>query len=126
MHDRSPSALRTSLRGRFDDALCCEFIATVDEWRGARRRVIAFHDATGILDYDVLARDKVSAWLRSAGLSFDGIHVLVDRIGPAWGLNVVAMLTGAKIIPYRSREDFDAAWKQHGALARSGTFTSHG
>lgn len=124
--ERTPTALRTSLRGRFDDSLCNQYIAAVDDWRGSRRRVIGFHDATGISDYDVHARDKVSAWLRTAAPAFEGIHVLVGGIGPAWGLNVVAMVTGVKIIPYRSPDDFEAAWRQYGEVTRSGALTPIG
>lgn len=120
---RTPTTLRTTLRGRFDERLCDQYIAALDDWRGSRRRVVSFSDCTGITDYDVTARDKVSAWLRTTGPAFDGIHVLVEQLGPAWGLNIVAMVTGMKIFPYRSRDEFEASWEHHDAMARADAFT---
>lgn len=106
------SVVRTRVSGYFDEALCDEFISVVDQARVDRAGLSAFHDVTGVDDYDVAARERVSEWARAHASAFEGIHVLVERRTIAWALKIVGIAGGVKIVAYHSLADFEAAYDQ--------------
>lgn len=108
--ERTPTLIRTRIAGRFDDRLCAEFISLMEGWRGARNSVVAFHDAVGVVDYDVAARERVSRWSREQHMHFESIHMLVERRLVAWGINIISTVSGANITTYHSLEAFEAAY----------------
>lgn len=116
--ERSPSLIRTRIAGRFDDRLCTEFIAIIESWRGTRNGVVAFHDATAVVDYDVAARERVSRWSREQHSHFESIHMLVERRLVAWGINIISMVSGANITTYHSSESFENAYARYSRGAR--------
>jgi hypothetical protein len=114
--ERSSRYLRTRLNGYFDDSLCGELIAAIDDWRAGRSGVHIFHDLRELEDYDVDARDRISKWCRHQVPFFDGVHVLVQRRTVAWGINIISAVSGLKMTSYHSASAFEDAF----ARCRSG------
>lgn len=112
MVENAPTWLRSKVVGHFDDALCREVIATVDYWRGSRTGLMVFSDVSGVDDYEVPARERISTWLRGSMHVFKEIHVLVNGRTIAWALKLVGMVSGANIIAHHSREAFEAAFER--------------
>jgi hypothetical protein len=106
---RTPSCLRTWLVGHLDVRLAVRFIALVDEWAANRTSLVAFHDCSRLDDYDVEARERISAWARVRVRQFDAVHLLVHGRTIAWGLQVISTIVGPKLIAHYERASFEAA-----------------
>lgn len=109
--NRSPTVLRSKCSGRFDDALCAQVIATVDDWRGTRTGLTAFSDVSEIDDYDVTARAGISEWLRRLMGAFETVHILVKGRTIAWAIKIVGIVSGANIVAYHSLDAFEEAYQ---------------
>lgn len=110
--ESAPGWLRSQVVGNFDDDLCQEVIAAVDQWRGSRTGLVAFSDVSRVEDYDVGARERISSWLRESKSAFAEVHVLVNGRTIAWALKLVGMVSGANVIAYHSREAFLNAFER--------------
>ncbi|HVH41271.1 MAG TPA: hypothetical protein VM925_02980 [Labilithrix sp.] len=108
----SPLCLRTRLAGRFDLALANEVMSTVDAWRGTRTGLETFHDCSLLEDYDVAARERVSAWSREHAAAFDAVHLLVHGRTIAWAIKLMVAVSGAKLVSYHSSAAFEAAFAE--------------
>jgi hypothetical protein len=106
---RSPTYLRTRLVDRFDTGLAERFICSLEDGMGNRSSLRAFHDCSQLEDYDVEARERVTAWSRSHLGRFDTIHLLVQGRSIAWGLRVISMVVGSKLVAHHDRAGFEAA-----------------
>jgi hypothetical protein len=106
---RSPSCLQTRLVGHFDRAMAERFIATLEDWMGARSSLLAFHDGERLEDYDVGARERVTAWSRTRIARFDAVHLLVQSRSVALGLRLISMVVGAKLVTHHDRAAFMTA-----------------
>jgi hypothetical protein len=107
--DSSPTYIVTCITGYFDEPRSAQFIKLLDEWRGQRTGLHAFHDVSGAEDYDVAARERVSQWSRTCLHAFDGVHVLVQGRTVAWGLKIISMVSGRNIVSHHARDAFEAA-----------------
>jgi hypothetical protein len=110
---RSPTYLRTRLVDRFDTGLAERFIGSLEDWMGNRSALRAFHDCSQLEDYDVEARERVTAWSRLHLRRFDAIHLLVQGRSIVWGLRVIAMVVGSKLVAHHDRAGFEAACAHH-------------
>lgn len=113
MIDTSSTWIRSRVSGRFDETICREIITTVDSWRGNRVGLTVFSDVSAVDDYDVGARELVSSWLRRLGNAFDQVHILVSGRTIAWAVKIVAVVSGANIVPYHAPEAFERAFRSH-------------
>lgn len=92
---------------------CAEaFVAAMDDWRGHRTGVTSFHDCSGLDDYDVEARERISAWSRAHSGAFDGVHLLVHGRTIAWGLQLLSTVSRANVTTYHSFDRFDSEFKR--------------
>lgn len=106
---RSPTHLRTRLVGHFDVRLADRLVAAVEHWAGERASLTAFHDCALLEDYDVDARERVTAWSRPRLARFDAVHLLVQSRVVAWGLSVIALALGPRLVAHHQRATFEAA-----------------
>lgn len=110
---RSPTYLRTRLVDRFDTGLAERFITSLEDWMADRSSLCAFHDCSQLEDYDVEARERVTAWSRSHLSRFETIHLLVQSRSVAWGLRLISMMLGSKLVSHHDRASFEAACARH-------------
>lgn len=106
---RTPLMIRTQIIGHFGLDMANDFMALLDDWAGTRTGLHSFHDCTQIDDYDVKARERLTAWSRAHIGQFAAVHMLVQRRTIAWGLQVMAVLVGAKLVVHHSRGAFEDA-----------------
>lgn len=112
---RSSTLIRTSINGYFDERVCNQFIELLDGWRGGRSGVSGFHDITGMDDYDIAARDKMSKYSRAQIPYFESVHMLVERRTVAWALDILIKVSGMRMTTYHSRAAFEAAYQRMAA-----------
>ena len=116
MVQRTPQVLRTRIVGHFDAGTARELLEVLDAWSAKRTHLTAFHDCSGLVDYDVDAREIVMRWSRANLTGFDAVHLLVESRVIDWVLRIIATVMAGKLVSHRTRLSFDAANARH--LAR--------
>ena len=76
-----------------------------------RKHLTAFHDGSGVVDYDVEAR--VMRWSRANVASFDAVHLLVESRIIDLLLKVIGAMVPGTLISHPTRFSFEAANARH-------------
>ena len=110
---RTPQYLRTRIVGHFDLAAARTLIAVLDDWSRNRKHLTAFHDCSGVVDYDVEAREVLMRWSRANVAGFDAVHLLVENPIIDLLLKVIGAIIPGTLISHRTRFSFEAANARH-------------
>ena len=78
-----------------------------------RKHLTAFHDCSGVVDYDVQARAPLMRWSRANVASFDAVHLPLESRIIDLLLKVIGAIVPGTLISHPTRFSFDAANARH-------------